>query len=155
MEKKATSDPNVARTQTSAPLQPRIFAKLTPPEHFHGSMSRSGLRKSELCPLNMSRRNQKTYRKRCNSNRVACMKSICESQLARGKDRTISVISTASLPAKFADFPSLCCQVGLEKSKSWRYIFFYDCTARNCIAWQLRCGPERNHMTPYRQICGL
>ena len=45
------------------------------------------------------------------------MKSICEYELARGKDRTISVIFffvMASVLAKFADFSSLCCQVGVQ-----------------------------------------
>lgn len=40
------------------------------------------------------------------------MKSICG--FARGKDRTISVILIDSLPAKFADFPRLGCQVGFH-----------------------------------------
>lgn len=56
------------------------------------------------------------------------------------------MISTASLPAKFADFPSVCCQVGLENSEDRSYVHFDACAACGCIAWQLGCGSNQEPM---------
>lgn len=137
--------PAAAQTQTSAPLQPRIFGKLKFPKHFqrsHSISTRSGSQGRELYPITVLHM-KKNYQTRCNNNRMVSMKSICEYQVARGKDRMISVILMASLPAKFADFPSLCCQVGVQNTLGWRYACFYDCIWFHRIAiwiWIITIG---------------
>lgn len=74
---------------------------------------------------------------------MACMKSICVYQLARGKDRTISVILMASLfLLRLQIFLHCVARLGVQNSLGWRYLSFYDCIAFNCIAWQLECGSK-------------
>lgn len=62
---------------------------------------------------------------------MACMKSICE--LAREKDRTISVILMASLPAKFAGFSTLCWQLSVHDSLGCAHLTSLTAPHRNWI----------------------
>ena len=112
--------PAVAHRQTSALLQLRISGKNSRFQNIFRGHTRHQLSEAcgSPCPCVIGTKNP--YQTRCNNNGMACIRSICEYELARGKDRTISVIFffffflMASVLAKFADFSSLCCQVGVQ-----------------------------------------